>query len=332
MVLPRDLAGHPQLAWYDEGVGSTWYERLPGGLLGTGLDLNIQQGYKWLSQRYREGDKVFLFGFSRGAYTARSLVGLIRKCGLLHPTVLDDEDYLRPHEDLIKQAYQLYRRRDAQPDTPESVQFRCDNSREVRINMMGVFDTVGSLGVPSSFERLLEGAGLDTLSMWLDRTIQERYRFHDASLSSIVDNAFHALAIDEHREVFQPTLWDPHSGRHLQQIWFPGAHSDVGGGYPERTVANQPLDWMRCRARECGLHLETRYLPQPLTGFEEIHDSWNHAPYNFRPRAWRTVSAEALHPSTWDRLRLNPGYRPANPGLETVLASLAPPSEDGSRN
>ncbi len=240
-VLPAG-GGTKQVAWYQEGVGTKWYNRLRGGIFGVGLSTNIQNGYRFLIDSYEPGDEVFLFGFSRGAYTARSLVGLVRNSGLLK----------KEHASLVPQAYSLYRTRDKEGGGADSANarfFRQKYARDAKIKCLGVWDTVGALGVPlSSFE-------------WFNRSY---YAFHDTELSGIVENAFHALAIDEHREDYPATLWAPKAkpNQRIEQVWFAGAHSNVGGGYTDKVLADITLDWMAGRATSCGLIFDRAKLPR----------------------------------------------------------------------
>ena len=183
-ILEKDTNGRQQLKWYDEGVGTKWYQRFQGGAFGLGLSENIRQGYRYLVDRYEEDDEVYLFGFSRGAYTARSLVGLMRNCGLLRVS-----EHKR-----IEEAYELYRTRDEGADSETALAFRQKYARDIRIKFLGIWDTVGALGIPiESF----------------DQFNRRHFEFHDTELSSIVEHAYHAVAVDEHREPYAVTLWDP---------------------------------------------------------------------------------------------------------------------------
>ncbi|WP_447978442.1 DUF2235 domain-containing protein [Candidatus Nitrospira bockiana] len=269
-----------QLVWYDEGVGTSRWEKLRGAF-GFGLSRNIQQGYMYLALTYEPGDRIFLFGFSRGAYTARSLVGLIRKCGILRrndvpPLALHGLSDAQIQEQLdeairktpaIAEAYDLYRQRDAGPDTEHSRRFRATHSYPVydpsnpaanpplatRIRLIGVWDTVGNLGVP-----------LKTLQ-WVSVFNKNRYLFHDTKLSGMVEYARHALAIDEYRADYTPAIWTPDdqwTNDRLRQRWFIGAHGDVGGGYhPQQPLADIALKWMIEDARAIGLEVEEFPLP-----------------------------------------------------------------------
>lgn len=302
-----------ELKWYDQGVGSSWYDKLTGGMTGVGLDLNIQQGYKFLSKHYREGDHIFVFGFSRGAYTARSLVGLIRKCGLIKAGFLD-ADFQHPHENQIQEAYALYRERDPSADVDNARQFRLQNGREATVRCLGVFETVGSLGLPHGFQRLFEGWGAKKVADLFASRNRRYYEFHDTHVSRIVENAFHAVSIDERRSDFSLTLWDnqPIRGQRIEQVWFAGVHSDVGGGYADdRSLANISLRWMSERALETGLAL-TNLPPGSVTGNEFMHDSYI-PPYTLVPPVARDVTSGRLHESVYRRL-LTPQaqYRPDN--------------------
>lgn len=242
-VLPVAEDGTRQLAGYFPGVGASRKDRLLGGAFGVGLSRNVQECYRWLAQEWEPGDELFLFGFSRGAFTVRSLAGMLRNVGLLPAGRLD----------LVEEAYGHYRDRDPawRPDGPKAVAWRAAHSREVeRIRCVGVWDTVGSLGVPTS----------GPLGWWSRR----RWGFHDVQLSGRVEHGYHALAVDERRKPFAPTLWqadDAHaSQQHVEQVWFAGVHSNVGGGYPDCGLSDTTLWWMAGKARAAGLELAQRSL------------------------------------------------------------------------
>ena len=223
--------GAKQVKWYDEGVGTHWYDQFIGGAIGTGLEVNIVQGYEFLAKNYEGGDEVYVLGFSRGAYTARSLVGMVRNCGLIEAKHVA----LR-----VGIAYGIYRTRDDGPDSMTAKLFRSSFCREIRIKFIGVWDTVGALGIPHD---IVKGLNM------------KFYEFHDTELSGIVENAYHAAAVDEHRQDYDVCLWNPQSkpGQTMEQRWFIGAHCDVGGGYriggfPISRSAGcktrqAPLDW-----------------------------------------------------------------------------------------
>jgi uncharacterized protein (DUF2235 family) len=235
--------GVPQRLYYHRGVGTRRFERYSGGGFGYGLSRNIRDCYRFLVENYAPGDELYLFGFSRGAYTARSLAGLVRNCGILQPE----------HAGQIGAAYALYRsRRDRdRPTAIESQIFRrmYAHEDETPIRFVGVWDTVGALGIP------IDGIRLP----FSDRL----WGFHDTELSRSVLSAYQALAIDEERGPFLPTLWTQQpdaSGQVLEQVWFAGVHCDVGGGYVDCGLAEIALLWMADRARACGLAFEPGHL------------------------------------------------------------------------
>jgi uncharacterized protein (DUF2235 family) len=231
----RDDAGNPQLVHYQPGVGTRRWERLRGGGFGIGLSRNVQECYGFLVDNYEPGDELYLFGFSRGAFTARSTVGLVRNSGILR----------RANRNRIAEAYALYRNRDEDtgPHGIAAELFRRSYSHpDLHVQFVGVWDTVGALGIP------IDGFRPPLLS--------KRWSFHDTTLSRYVRNAFHAIAIDERRGAFKPTLWikqEDTPEQTLRQVWFAGVHCDVGGGYREPDLSEIPLLWMAENARACGL-------------------------------------------------------------------------------
>jgi uncharacterized protein (DUF2235 family) len=226
-VAARDAEGTSQVVYYDQGVGTgNLLDRLSGGLTGHGLDQNIIEAYRFLIQNYEAGDELFLFGFSRGAYTVRSLAGMIRKCGIVR----------RENTGLEAEAMRLYRdpvRADAQG--PEDFRRAFSIAQDVPIKLIGVWDTVGALGLPL--------------------TLSKRYAFHDTELSATVERAYQALALDERRRAFPPTLWELPEGsvQTLEQVWFSGSHSDVGGGSGSSGLPDLSLAWMFEKAEQAGL-------------------------------------------------------------------------------
>lgn len=217
-------------------MGTGRFDRLLGGAFGLGIERKILDAYQFLIINYETGDELFFLGFSRGAYTVRSTFGLIRNSGLLKPEFA--------HK--VPDAYALYRRRDdaSHPDAVESELFRRTYSREPRAKFIGVWDTVGALGLPVG--------GLLQL-------INKRWSFHDMTLSSWVDNAFQALAIDERRKPFRPAIWDQSAnaaGQVFEQVWFAGVHSNVGGSYPKTGLSDVTLLWMIEKAEACGLAID----------------------------------------------------------------------------
>jgi len=263
--------GVPQARTYFPGIGTPskeagWIERqvdkYTGGAFGWGMDARLQAAYRLIAGRYEPGDRLFLFGFSRGAYMARSLAGLIRNCGLPTPETAER----------IPEAMEMYRSRapGSHPDAPGPLKFRAafsphfatsETDRLVRrgevamvaVDYLGVWDTVGALGVPAQFRGL-------------SAVFNHKYRFHDLRLSSMVKAARHAVAIDERRKTFPPTLWENLTDLNLRdagsdipyrQEWFPGTHGGVGGGGPVRGLSHAALLWVMEGAEAAGMGFDT---------------------------------------------------------------------------
>lgn len=248
-VASRDSEGIEQRICYHQGVGTKPGEHFSGGMFGFGLSRDIRDVYRFLVQTFEPGDELFFFGFSRGAFTARSTVGFIHNCGILR----------REYADRVDEAYGLYRsrRERTKPKNTAAQLFRRAYSHQPSIRFIGVWDTVGALGIPLSGLRLVN-------------LLNRRWQFHDTTLNPSVDAAFQALAIDEQRGPFRPTMWKPPKAEgttRLEQVWFAGVHSDIGGGYQkdQRALADISLLWMVDRAYSCGLAFDTDALdPQPL--------------------------------------------------------------------
>jgi uncharacterized protein (DUF2235 family) len=240
-ILPSAPDGTTQVVFYDWGVGTEkGLNRFFGGAFGKGLNKNVEDAYRFLLHNYEPEEEVFLFGFSRGAFTARSLVGLIRNCGLLH----------KDHADRVSEAMALYRSDDP-VDSTIAGEFRQAYSSAIDIHCVGVWDTVGAMGIP------LRG---------LHRLTRKRHQFHDVSLSKIVKHAYHALAIDEQRWPFRPSVWKPAdtAGQVIDQAWFPGVHSDLGGGYNDHGLSDGAFAWILERAEACGLAVDKDYVTRTI--------------------------------------------------------------------
>lgn len=344
-----------QRVFYVEGVGTgsgrfselgRWFSKVGGGLFGWGLNRNIKTAYQTLCHSYQPGDKIMVFGFSRGAYTARSLVGMIRKCGILSdPTARN-----------VDRAFRLYRlrgadngpdaghvwaeRRKLSPDyatSAEDVIRRADHSYLVRITYLGVWDTVGALGVPRS----LLGP---FAAIW-----NKRYAFHDTTLSRLVEKARHAVALDEKRAPFAPSLWDnldatpqdaglnqgdESNARCYQQVWFAGSHGIIGGSMPPEGLAAAPLDWIWTGAHQAGLQLQPgKRIPTalvdavgPAPELYDVNSLYKLVPWLLK---WRRgpASTQAMHPTARLRAALVPNYRPealraALPGLFRIKKAV----------
>ncbi len=250
-IAPRDAKGVPQIVYYSVGVGaSLGGMSLWQGMTGADLDDHLLDAYLFLNLNYEPGDQLYFFGFSRGAYTVRTLAGLVRKCGILR----------RAHVDKARAALDLYRNRDLGADTPDAEKFRAAHAIawpklampfttppvDLRIRFLGVWDTVGALGIP----RVLP----------INLGLNERYQFHDTTLSRSVEFARHAVATDERRAAFTPTLWSnvasfnaPNAPERVIQAWFPGDHGGVGGDDFSRGLSNCALMWVVEGAETAGL-------------------------------------------------------------------------------
>ncbi len=290
-VTPSAVDGVKQLVYYQQGVGTgrgtngiaRKMDRLLGGALGWGLDDNIVEAYRNLIFWYEPGDEIFIFGFSRGAYTARSLAGLIRTAGL--PP--------RTHLPRLQEAVSLYRARgdDTHPDAERSRRFRRsfapltatsktdlewrrsqgdEDAFLLRLAYLGVWDTVGALGLPGVF-----GA--------VSKVINRKYAFHDADLSRMVRAARHAVAIDERRRFYPPTMWDnldalngPEANeeqRTYRQEWFPGVHSVVGGSGVVPGLSAFSADWVVEGARDLKLEFDRIALQKIAGGKDAAADA-----------------------------------------------------------
>jgi prostaglandin-endoperoxide synthase 2 len=280
-----------------------------GGATGLGIDRNIEDAYRFLSLNYvaDDDDEIYLFGFSRGAYTVRSLAGMIYCSGLLD----------RPHVTRAHEAYELYRNRGVKPRDKDAVDYRGKYGDRVPITLLGCFDTVGSLGIP----------GLPAFKPF-QQQLNKRYRFHDTTLNPLLQNALHAVAIDEIREVFDVTPMKKHpeaENQRVIQVWFPGEHGCVGGGTEEYSgLSDAALQWMMDSTRELGLGLE--FDPSAIpTGINPNYEcDFRNAPGFFKLAGikFREVgdAIEELHESTIKRLQARNDYRPKN--LERHLPKL----------
>lgn len=312
-VLPIDEDGKAQAIFYDEGVGTGRFDRFRGGVFGAGIVDKLGDAYRFLTFNYTPGDEMYVFGFSRGAFTARSFVGMLRNCGIVS----------RSKADRIKDAIEHYRSRDPDlgPDTAASRKFRAEVSASVcvdegedawrmgnvpgyvsgsapllKVHYLGVWDTVGALGVPTRY-RLLS---------FFNRKLQ----FHDTQLSSIVQSGRHAVAIDERRKDFTPTTWtnvddlnrktgkDPDDAlAPYQERWFPGVHCGVGGGGDFRGLSDQSLAWIWDGAQRAGLALDLA----PGSRIFELAPNFCDplSPFNVNRLGWFATLKERLMGVAW---------------------------------
>jgi len=229
-----------QITFYDRGLG-TGLRKITGNISGMGISQNIRECYHFLFENYMAGDKIFLFGFSRGATTVRSLSGFIHLFGILPKS--------RP--ELIKKAYKIYKIKDSKKRKAKADDFVSRHHNQwTKIKFLGVWDTVSALGLPIK--------SLSTLVDWIPIF---RHKFHNLALSESVEHARQALAIDDERLTFHPKIWDKAimDYQTMKQVWFSGMHTDVGGGYQEHELSDIPFIWMVEEAKQFGLRIYPKH-------------------------------------------------------------------------
>jgi uncharacterized protein (DUF2235 family) len=318
----------PQLVYYDVGVNG-----FLGGVFGQGLDQNIRLAYEWLIENYNDGDEIFIFGFSRGAFTARSLAGLVALEGVLKagsPIGLAQlfKRYQKGNEESIWTLKDKEAAGDISKLTDEE-KWLLRYSQPTKVKMVGVWDTVGSVGVAAGNIPYISRSQFDYLQTGLFLPIQSGY---------------HALAIDEHRSDFAPTLWTVHHYNdpnvktapprllaNVEQRWFVGAHANVGGGYENDLLAQAPLRWMMQKAESHGLSFRSEVsldgdaLKAPII---DSYHSFGEGLYALVSRALNrpigpephvrengdtdTNVNETIDASVFERWRADPTYRPIN--------------------
>ncbi len=253
-----------QIAFYDPGVGTfsekrfifaplRWFGRLLGDAFGIGLQKNVEDAYAYLMDVYEDGDQLFLFGFSRGAHTVRRLASMLDKCGLLQ----------RGSRNMIPYASRMYLDKTAankylgdDPSKTVIAGFKETYCRACPVHFIGVWDTVSALS-----------------------TFRPRPRL-DGKLNKGIRHAYHAVAIDERRLKFPPNLWIEddidRSEQTVEQVWFAGVHSDVGGWYDERGLSNITLSWMLKYAAQAKLKVTDGFIENLNTGpMDKQHESWS---------------------------------------------------------
>lgn len=328
-----------QIAKYLHGVGDSdnFLVKILGGTMGAGIITRIVRGYTFVSRNYAPGDRIVLLGFSRGAYTARALAGLIAERGLLDASrinLTDKEtayrlgaavwfDYRK--ERLAAEPFVLRLLEELAVDLPAFLSHTADPPRvtDVPIEAVAVWDTVGALGIPVYVEKDVRA---------------EIFRFVDTRLSDKVRHGFHAIAADEQRDDFQPTFWD--ADPRIQQCLFPGAHADVGGGYPiaggESGLSDAALDWISHRVGRLGVAFADKpgFPPEPNAA-GAAHQPWASLPFSQMPKSARKFPADrglGLSTSLLGRLKAGPVvgqpgqppavYAPTN--LSAYLAGVNP--------
>lgn len=279
-------AGKVRSVYYEPGLQWGNWRSVTDVITGKGINRQIRRAYGWLASRYRPGDLIYLFGYSRGAYAVRSLAGVVDRVGLLRADCATQRN--------ITMAYRYY---ECAPEGDAARAFSAANCHDhAGIEMIGVWDTVKSLGINAPV-------------LW--RWSEHIHAFHNHDLSPVVRNGFHALAHDETRVAFSPVLWtcDKAFTGHVEQVWFGGAHGDVGGqldGYEAaRPLANIPLVWMLERAEACGLPLPARWARDyPCDPLAPARGTWRGTARLLMTRRRRIVGAdpsERLHESLLER-------------------------------
>ncbi|WP_240768906.1 DUF2235 domain-containing protein [Paracoccus liaowanqingii] len=283
------------------GLGQQWtrWRTLPDLVMGRILESLITDAYGWLASGYRPGDRICLLGYSRGAFAVRSLAGMISRVGLLRAEAATERH--------IRLAWRYYHKGGGAAQMQAFRRRRCHPEAPVRL--LGCFDTVKALGVP------LPG-------LWM--LTEPRFRFHDAHLARGVEHGFQALALDETRTAFTPLLWDDdHAAGRIEQMWFRGAHPDIGGQLSgaerARPLANIPLVWMLERGESVGLPLPPGWRALfPCDAAAPSVGTWRHWGKAFLARSPRQAgryATEAVHPTV---------PRPY-PGPARLTGSLAAP-------
>lgn len=344
LVLPEGADGLEQRAYYSTGLGTKVGEKVRGGMFGSGIDAAIVAAYEWLVDNYRSGDEVFIFGFSRGAYTARSLSGFVSKCGLLRlgAPLGTNQLFMRYRREGAKTVRTLIAE-NAKGATAFDLeeQWMLKFAQAIPVKFIGIFDTVGALGVPFPIFRKLKGSA---------------YPFLNTGLRQNNEYAFHAIAIDEHRKAFRETLWTnqnattapPRPIERTEQRWFVGAHANVGGGCFSDPLAQLPLAWLTRKAASVGLSFAD-FPAEPVSATAKISDSYA----EFMSGAYRlltfgvrfqrgigvppenegpdvTTINETIDASVFDRWRGNPGYRPAGLAAWANTKGIDPAKITGS--
>lgn len=264
-----------QIAFYDRGLG-TGFNKISGNIGGAGISKNIKDCYTFIFENFQAGDQIYLFGFSRGAATVRSLSSFIHHFGILPKS--------RP--ELIKKAFKIYKIRNEKKREAKAKQFiAIHHTMWTEVKFLGCYDTVAALGLP-----------VKPLSILLNKIPGLQHRFHNFKLNESVENAYQALAIDDERKTFHPVLWNAETlpNQTMKQVWFCGMHTDVGGGYKKDELSNIPLQWMNSMAIKHGLHL---YQPH-LTSIESNANGHMH---NSRGAGWTKLYRKKIR--KWDTKR-----------------------------
>lgn len=296
-----------QIAYYDPGLGTDW-RKITGSLFGRGFSKNILECYRFIFENFEAKDQIYLFGFSRGAATVRSLSAFIHLFGILP----------KSRSDLIEQAFDIYKIKNTKDrENKVNAFIRKHHTMWCKIKFLGVWDTVAALGLPAKW-----------ISVMLDKFLP--HKFHSFELSESVEFARHALSIDEERKTFLPILWDHIKGDQqkdrMKQVWFCGVHTDVGGGYKEDELSNIALKWMiqEAKAKELIIYDESHGYESLMTSTPDINGTMHNEQKGFpgryfkrRQRSWNKIthSEPYVHESVLKRTKNNdnsetPKYSP----------------------
>ncbi|WP_055077126.1 DUF2235 domain-containing protein [Pseudanabaena sp. 'Roaring Creek'] len=290
-----------QIVFYDQGIGTDgdFIDQISGGAFGWGIDQKIQSAYRFLSLNYQEGDEIYLFGFSRGAYTVRCVAGFIYCAGLLK----------RQYIHKTPEAYQLYRDRNSSthPSGEKAIKFRETYGEHVSIRALCCWDTVGSLGIPDLIPNFP-----------LDNWVNKQYEFFDVKINRLIQNAFHAVAIDELRKSFLVTPMELSDGSETQihQLWFVGDHGSIGGGVKEKYgLSDITLEWMMEWVEKLGLAIDRSCVESPINPqFDIPFDNEPKGIFKLAGEVRREIEGDisSLHETVKQRWQHDPSYRPEN--------------------
>lgn len=324
-----------QITFYDQGVGTeksdtskNKYITALAAAFGFGFKKNVRDLYKFLVRSYSAGDSIFLFGFSRGAATVRALTGLIHHCGLIDRNnatlnnngVFKDEEF----EKLLDEAFSCYEKKGQKAIQFKNTYALSDNkyapNGNLKIKFIGVWDTVSALGFPKDSSVLIQGffSLADKLSDFI-----LPHNFYDYELNPSIENAYHAISIDDERKTFHPIIWDENKTQgHVEQVWFAGVHSNVGGGYPRTGLSDIALEWMMIKAEQHGLIFYNWYKTQVSASsnrHDRLYDSRDGIAiyYRYGPRDIEKLCDKklrgnvAIHKSAYEKIKdLSDPYTP----------------------
>lgn len=309
-----------QIGFYDNGVGTdkNKYRRILGGAFGSGFKRNVKDLYTFLAHNYELGDQIYLFGFSRGAATVRAFAGMLNACGLVKEGELSRKDLIAK----VDEAYAAYV---THAKDNKAAKFKQNDSihnsdfaphGNLKIKFIGVWDTVSALGFPRDL-----GIAIKLLERVADWFLP--HRFYDYELNDSIEHACQALSLDDERETFRPMVWNE-AGRKpdsVEQVWFSGVHSNVGGGYPREGMANVALQWMMSKAENKGLDFKETAKKQVAASADvtdKLYDSRSGMGlyYRYKPRNLAELSSGGsirVHESVFQRVELGTaGYAPGN--------------------